>query len=209
MKQDMENTKICNKCGKELPLDQFHKRTLSNGGVGRQPYCRSCKSAICSRRYLDNKERIDAACNKWRRANIDRALKQSALWRQDNPKYRSNYDRERRLNDFNYRVINNIRSFISGSLRRNIRAGHTVELLGCSIEYLRLYLEGQFTEGMTWDNYGRHGWHIDHIIPLSYFDFTDPEQQKRAWHYTNLRPLWAIDNLRKNNKIVEIQLVLL
>jgi 5-methylcytosine-specific restriction endonuclease McrA len=58
-------------------------------------------------------------------------------------------------------------------------------------------------------NYGVHGWHIDHIIPLDYFDITDSEQQKRAWHYTNLWPLWARDNILKSNKIIEVQLVLL
>jgi len=88
------------------------------------------------------------------------------------------------------------------------RSIHSIELLGCSIEYLRSYLEQQFSPNMTWDNYGLYGWHIDHIIPLSYFDFTDPEQQRRAWHYTNLRPLWAADNLKKNNKLIEIQLKL-
>ena len=95
------------------------------------------------------------------------------------------------------------------AFRCNTKAGHTVELLGCSIEYLRNYLERQFELGMTWDNYGVHGWQIDHIIPLSYFNFSDPDQQKRACHYTNLRPMWAVDNIRKSNKLIEVQLVLL
>jgi 5-methylcytosine-specific restriction endonuclease McrA len=98
---------------------------------------------------------------------------------------------------------------MGSALKNNAKAGHTVELLGCSIEDLRSHLEQQFTPGMTWDNYGVHGWQIDHIIPLSYFNLSDPEQQKRAWHYTNLQPLWAVDNIRKSNKIIEIQLILL
>ena len=98
---------------------------------------------------------------------------------------------------------------MTAAVSGRVKSKHTEELLGCSIEYLRHYLENQFTEGMTWENYGKNGWHIDHIIPLDYFDITDSEQQKRAWHYTNLRPLWAIDNLRKNNKIEESQLILL
>lgn len=54
---------------------------------------------------------------------------------------------------------------------------------------------------MSWENYGKNGWHLDHIIPLSAFDLTDPEQLKIACHYTNIQPLWARDNLVKSNKI--------
>jgi hypothetical protein len=65
------------------------------------------------------------------------------------------------------------------------------------VEQLRQHLEAQFTDGMSWDNYGRDGWHIDHIRPCASFDLTDPEQQRQCFHYTNLQPLWAADNIRK------------
>ena len=97
---------------------------------------------------------------------------------------------------------------MSSALSGGRKAGHTEELLGCSIREARNYLETLFQSGMTWGNYGVNGWHIDHIIPLSYFDMSDPEQQKRAWHYTNLQPLWAADNRKKSNKIIETQLKL-
>jgi len=67
--------------------------------------------------------------------------------------------------------------------------------------YLIAHLESKFQEGMSWENYGKNGWHLDHIIPLSAFDLTDPEQLKIACHYTNIQPLWARDNLVKSNKI--------
>ena len=72
------------------------------------------------------------------------------------------------------------------------------KLVGCSKDYLRKHIEKQFKSGMTWENHGRYGWHIDHIIPLSKFDPKDPIEVKKANHYSNLQPLWAIENLKKN-----------
>jgi hypothetical protein len=85
------------------------------------------------------------------------------------------------------------------SIRNNQKVGSAVRDLGCSIEELKFYLETQFQEGMSWDNYSLNGWHIDHIVPLTYFDLTDRDQLLKACHYTNLQPLWAEDNHRKYN----------
>lgn len=80
-------------------------------------------------------------------------------------------------------------------VKRNTSA---VRDLGCSIEAFRAHIEAQFTDGMSWNNYGgRDGWQLDHIRPLMRFDLTDPEQAKAACHFTNLQPLWAKDNLNK------------
>lgn len=176
----------------------------------------------------NNLEKVRAAAAEWRKNNPDKARETSAQYRKDNPekiktatikwrksnseKYKikkGDYEKKRRAGDVDYRIMSRARSAISSALRSNTKAGHMEELLACSIEDLRHHLENQFTNGMTWENYGRHGWHIDHIIPISYFNFSDPEQQKRAWHYTNLRPMWAKDNIRKGNKIEEVQLMLI
>ena len=69
--------------------------------------------------------------------------------------------------------------------------------LGCTIKELKIYLESKFQPGMTWENHGRFGWHIDHEVPLSSFDLTDREQFLKACHYTNLQPLWWNENLSK------------
>lgn len=58
---------------------------------------------------------------------------------------------------------------------------------------------------MSWDNYGRGGWHIDHIRPLLSFDLSDTEQAKQAFHYSNLQPMWQADNIRKGAKWVHIK----
>jgi Uri superfamily endonuclease len=72
------------------------------------------------------------------------------------------------------------------------------ELVGCSLSQLIRHLESKFLPGMAWDN--RHQWHVDHIKPLCAFDLTDPEQQALAFHYSNLQPLWAVDNMRKGRR---------
>lgn len=129
-------------------------------------------------------------------------------YRQNHRIERAIYERERRVNDIGFRLKAIIRNKIRQSIRDGRSYGHSIDLLGCSIEEVRKHIERQFKPGMSWDNWGVHGWHIDHIIPLAYFDFTDHEQQKRAFHYTNLQPLWAKDNMIKKARIMERQLIL-
>jgi hypothetical protein len=75
----------------------------------------------------------------------------------------------------------------------------TMELIGCSKEELIQHLESQFKDGMCWQNWSLNGWHIDHIRPVSSFDLSDPAQFKECFHFSNLQPLWAIENLQKSN----------
>jgi len=70
-------------------------------------------------------------------------------------------------------------------------------LIGCSALELRRHIETLWLDGMSWDNYGLHGWHVDHIIPCAVFELADPVEQKQCFHHTNLQPLWAEDNLAK------------
>jgi len=93
----------------------------------------------------------------------------------------------------------NIGSLILISIKRQgySKKSKTHEYLGCSFEEFKLYLEKQFTKGMTWENAGQ--WHLDHIYPVSLA--TDEEELIKLNHYTNFQPLWAIDNIIKGNKI--------
>jgi hypothetical protein len=71
------------------------------------------------------------------------------------------------------------------------------DLVGCTLEEFMDHLEQNFTEGMSWHNRGYDGWHMDHIIPRSHFDLTDPDQMRQCFHYTNFQPLWGKANLKK------------
>jgi hypothetical protein len=88
------------------------------------------------------------------------------------------------------------------AIRNDQKAGSAVGDLGCPIQFLKQYLEDRFEPGMSWHNYGigEGKWNIDHIVPLSKVDLTDRNQFLKANHYTNLRPMWALQNIREGNR---------
>jgi hypothetical protein len=96
-----------------------------------------------------------------------------------------------------------IRDRLAKAVKRYARgttiSGSKLRYLGCSAKEAVCYLEVKFKPGMNWNNYGWDGWHIDHIIPVSAFDLTKEEERKQAFHYTNLQPLWAIENISKGD----------
>ena len=99
------------------------------------------------------------------------------------------------------RLRDNLRGRLRQALRGGFRVGSAVRDLGCTIEELKKHLESRFRPGMTWENWSPTGWHIDHIKPLASFDLTDRAQFLQACHYTNLQPLWAAENLRKDRHV--------
>lgn len=109
---------------------------------------------------------------------------------------------ERYNNDINYRLASNLRSRFKGALKKYLEIKYTgrdiFSLCSCSIEELIKHLENQFTNNMSWVNYGK--WHIDHIKPICEFDLRDEKQIKKCFHYSNLQPLWAEDNYKKSKK---------
>ena len=146
--------------------------------------------------YLKNKEQI-----------IKRAKKRYLINKEQIIKQQGKYKRNKYHAHFNYRLETCLRGRVGVALRRkkiNItsKATSTMKLVGCTIEELWRHLEKNLKPGMTKENYGYRTWHIDHIIPCFSFDLSDPEQQKKCFHYTNLQPLWAVENIRKGNKII-------
>jgi hypothetical protein len=98
------------------------------------------------------------------------------------------------------KISNLLRDRIRSALKRKTaeKSQKTIDLIGCSISFLMSYLENKFQKGMAWENQGQ--WHIDHIIPCASFDLTLSEEQKKCFHYTNLQPLWAKENMSKGSK---------
>ena len=111
--------------------------------------------------------------------------------------YYKKHIKERLKKDMNFKLAKSLRGRLNQAVKNNYKSGSAIRDLGCSIEELKKYLESKFQPEMSWDNWGKYGWHIDHIRPLSSFDLTDIKQVKEACHYTNLQPLWAVENLKK------------
>ncbi len=132
---------------------------------------------------------------KWNKAYHDRN-------RERINKQKAKRDRERLAADPGYKCKKMLKNRIYECLKLNktIKSKRTMELIGCDRDCLVKWLESKFVEGMTWQNHGVRGWHIDHVIPCASFDLTDIEQQKKCFHYTNLQPLWAKQNRIKSDK---------
>lgn len=143
-----------------------------------------------------HRARASARVREWVAANKERALEYQRQYRRkkigDSPAYKAQIAMRRRF----YMAVRN--QVYDGW---SIRSGEAVRLLGCSMAEFVRYVESLWLPGMTWANWSRDGWHIDHIVPLSAFDLTDDVQRRAACHYTNLRPLWAKDNLAKGSKV--------
>src|SRR3990167_2799018 len=122
--------------------------------------------------------------------------------------YQKEYQKEKLISDVQFKLCQRLRTRLWLALKKNKKSGSAVRDLGCTVEELKFYIESQFQEGMSWENWGRAGtekkWNIDHKIPLAFFDLTDKEQFKQAVHYSNLQPLWAVDNIRKRDKVLKI-----
>lgn len=123
----------------------------------------------------------------------------TAFWRTNNKARTNDYFRDLYANDLNRKLSSCLRSRLRKALKENIKSDLTMNLLGCSVEELKKHLESKFLPGMSWNNWMKDGWHIDHIKPLASFDLSIPAQQLEACHYSNLQPLWAEDNLKKGN----------
>lgn len=141
--------------------------------------------------YLLNKEK--------KNRDPEEARKYAICYRKNHREKLAEYRRNRLKIDTQYRLANVLRSRFN-KVVKNKNGISAVRDLGCTISEFESHLQGKFTFGMSWGNYGK--WHLDHIKPLSSFDLTDEAQLLKAIHYTNLQPLWAQDNYKKGNKII-------
>ncbi len=209
-----EGYKRCSVCEKIKPLDEEHFNKASRIKDGFKGQCKECRR----QEYLNNKEHYLKRNKQRYEENKEEISKKNKIYKEKHREWYRQKDREyylknkeeikerskqylynRTENDIGFKIYQRCRARLYQAVKGYVKSARTLELIGCSVEYLLEHLENQFTEGMTWENYGE--WHIDHIIPCSYFDFRKEEHQRWCFNYKNLQPLWAEDNYAKSNKI--------
>ena len=187
-------------------------RQSEKGKIGMKKYQQSEKGRAAIRkgikRYQSTKHgkvAVKIAQKKWRLENKEKiiAYKKSEKGKAKQSKSLRAYYRRRIKKDPAFKLSRIMRNRLQTFLKRKglNKSNKTMELVGCSKDFLREHLEKQFKPGMNWSNHNFRGWHVDHIVPLSKFDCSDPDQLKRACHYSNLQPLWAEENFKKHNSL--------
>lgn len=169
-----EGHKVCTNCNQELPLINFKPEKNGRFGVGS-----NCK--ICFNKKWNEYQR-----------KTGQNKKHNKLKRQTNPQYKLKQI-------LRGRYLDALKRHTSGGKVNKYHSA--IDLLGCSIEFYKQYLEQRFKSDMTWENHGTL-WEIDHIKPCASFDLTDLTQQKECFSYLNTQPLYYSDNRSKGSKYV-------
>lgn len=205
--------KICSKCQKSLDLNLFYK--CARYADGYRSHCKDCISNQARKNRESNQEREKNRYKKYYQEHKEEKARYQKNKLEQLREYNRNYYyknnvkesvKNRFKNNPELRIKRIFRSRLVDVIKGKSKTSAILEYLGCSYSFLIQYLESKFEEGMTWDNYGNPNgdhsncWHIDHIIPVSSMG-TDENSLRTIWHYTNLQPLWAKDNLSKGAKI--------
>lgn len=207
---DTLNLKVCKCCLAELDIRNFSKHKLGQNGL--RSRCKLCERNY-QKEYLKinykpkTKEQIESN-NEYHRKKmlVDPEYKENHLKKKrdrsnsEEYKQKARIQRKKWLETPTNRIAKNMRDRMRSALRGLSKKESTLNMTGISFEELKNYFESKFTIGMTWDNYG-NGWHIDHIIPCNFFDFTKEEHQQICFYYKNLQPMWAKENISKGDRI--------
>lgn len=208
--------KYCARCQQTKPLFDFGADRARRLGV--RAYCKQCHNAsnqatrqknlekykaIEKNWRQNNKEKMSQRTKLWAAQNPNRMTELMAIWRKANPqKAKLSYDKsnQKRRADPVFRMRQRIASGIRQCLKGAVKQSSVFDYLDYTAQDLKSHLERQFLPNMGWHNMEK--WHIDHIVPISHFVYNGPHdiEFKRAWALSNLRPLWAVDNLRKSDK---------
>lgn len=190
-----------------IVIRQLKREAMFREGLA---FCSYCKAILPRGEVIipkNDSRKLAGECKRCRTRN-------ARATRKRNPETYRRLRREqnaRVMADPTKRLVKSVRDRTNKALvyakTRKQKGTSSMKYIGCTRDELRQYIEMQFKPGMNWDNYGRQrgrrrAWHIDHIIPIASFDLSQEEERHKAFHYTNLQPLWAMDNIKKSNRKV-------
>lgn len=212
-------SKKCCKCKLMQSLDNFGN--LKSSADGLKYDCKTCRKKYNQETremkkeknkiyYEENKEHILIHSKKYNELNKENILIQRKEYRnrpeikehvkQKNKEYletRKEKIKIRRKTDLNFKISEILRSKFNREIKRNRYSN----FLGCDIIFLKKWLEYRFNDNMNWENMGKV-WQVDHILPISKFNFTNQNDIKICYHWTNLQPLESHHNMSKSNNIL-------
>ena len=197
--------KNCIKCKEQKELIEFYKHPHTKDGY--LGTCKICCNKHNKNQYKNNKEYFieyrkenKEKSKEYYLNNFKKTKEYYKKYHLENKNKRNNNEKNRKLIDPLYKLSCNIRTLICISIKGNgfTKKSKTCEYLGCSFEEFKKHIENKFSENMNWEN--RKEWHLDHIYPVSLAK--DEQHLIKLNHYTNFQPLWAIDNIKKGNKII-------
>lgn len=196
--------KECKSCKVLKGINNFKEESFSKTGYSE--LCKECEIEKDKEIRLNSLQHSKEYNKKYRDKNYNILLNKQREFREKNREYVNARYREyfayRMNNDIQFKTRYVIRRLCNTAIRnQKAKKLFKIEnLIGISLAKVKLWLEMNFEEGMNWDNYGLNGWTIDHIEPCANFDLSDPEEQKKCMHWSNLTPMWHKDNNAKNNK---------
>jgi hypothetical protein len=193
----------CAACGKTFSRPQSRARYCDR--------CRIDRALASRRRYRARRaEQQRSYMATWRDANREHDRKTRRLWKEANREHVRQYKRRyegRIRKSYRAKLVSTIRSRVATAIHaakkqgRKISERGAMRYVGCSVEHLIAHLESLFVDGMSWANFGRGGWHIDHVFPIARADLADPVELRAVFHWKNCRPLWESENYAKWSKV--------
>lgn len=222
-------SKICSKCKIDLEISNFNKNKSRSDGYGL--YCKNCRTIKRKEQRSRTGEKDNQRTKIWREKNPDKYKQSNEKYLKNNfekakkavnkyqknnrekiKKFKCEYNKKKILTDPLFKLKKNIRTLITLSIKRRglNKNNNTVNILGCSFEKFKKYIESKFAPWMNWDNYGKYngtlnfGWDIDHIMPMS--SAKTEQDVFRLNHFINLQPLCSKINrdIKKGNTNISL-----
>ena len=192
--------KQCTKCKEIKSIEEFYKDNRAKDG--HMCWCRECNNKQGKKWQKNNLGKFTKYSMKYYKNNLEKCREYNRNYHRNNPE-KINELMRKWLSKPRNKLNVNISRLINYSLKKNKDGKHWEGLVNYTLQNLMTHLENQFTKDMSWENYGKYGWWIDHIIPVSLwnFDSYNDREFKQCWALCNLQPLWAKENISKGNRI--------